>query len=380
MLRSDILDAIGAWASTYRHVVLGVSGGLDSSIVAAGVVRSGTPISCLTLIGPDASGDERRFTRMLADHLDISVAERWDDEGLVDLRHSASAHVPRPIARCFAQSGDHHNQDICLEAGGDVFFSGAGGDNIFCYQQSPRPLADHLLSRWPSGETWNVLASISEMSGSSVFEVGWRSLRAMLPHRRNYRWRNDLSFLRPDLFEAEDLLTDHPWLSPPPGILPGSAGHVALLLYIQNHLDGFGRERDHDVIAPLLSQPVVETCLRIPSWMWFSCGYHRTIAREAFEDLISPDLAWRKSKGSPDGFAAQIFSNRRGEIREILNEGYLVSQGLIDIDHLNVALADGTPMKDASYWRILSLVDLEAWLAVWRARSPVCGANGRRAA
>ena len=59
---------VHAWASTRGRLLLSVSGGLDSSILAACLARAGKDIVCLTMFADDPAGDERTgdFQRLLA--------------------------------------------------------------------------------------------------------------------------------------------------------------------------------------------------------------------------------------------------------------------------------------------------------------------------
>ncbi|MFX4485963.1 hypothetical protein ABTA87_20670, partial [Acinetobacter baumannii] len=73
----------------------------------------------------------------------------------------------------------------------------------------------------------------------------------------------------------------------------------------------------------------------------------------------------RRLKGGPDGFASQIMQIHREAIREILLDGRLVREHLVDRDSLEQALTESALMRGHNYARLLQLLDAEAWAHHW---------------
>ncbi|MGF7170816.1 asparagine synthase (glutamine-hydrolyzing) [Sphingobium xanthum] len=367
-LREVALGCIASWASGYEHVLLGLSGGLDSSIVAAALAQSDVPFSCLTLFTKHPAGDEREFARATAQAVDAPLFEVFEDPAQIDVERCDGAHLPRPIARSFAQSGDREYLHVAKQIGADAFFGGGGGDNIFCYSHSASPIADRLL-------TGGVLAAartardVSLLTQSSFWTAARMGLLRALSRQRGYRWPINQTFLTP--FELDELpgLGAHPWLDAPAEALPGKALHIAWILGFQNHLEGFNRERILPKLSPLMSQPLIELCLRIPSWMWCAGGRNRAIARTAFAQDLPSIIINRQSKGTPDGFVVEIMDANRSKIRDMLCGGLLAEQGLLDTKALEQSLAMDHWARDIASFRIMTLVDVEAWARTWSGRT-----------
>jgi len=131
------------------------------------------------------------------------------------------------------------------------------------------------------------------------------------------------------------------------------------------HQGGSARDTYAPSLYPLLTQPVQELCLAIPSWLWAHGGRDRAVARAAFADLLPSEIVNRRSKGAVDGFCFRLFTHNRSLIRKLLSDGYLSSQGLLDRTALDSWFDTPIPSRDASYFRILSLVDIEIWLLDW---------------
>ena len=361
-LRRALQNTAVAWASTAGPVLLGVSGGLDSSILATCLRRSTPPALCATLATKDAEGDERHFARKICDHLGMELVEAHYDLADICLDRPARPHMPRPTGRIIAQGYNAAVSRIASEHGITAFMTGNGGDNVFGFSQSAGAIADRLLHEGLSSAVWHTSKDVCQLTGCSLREA-WQAAIRILCRPRAYRWRPNRRFLSRDaLAQLDATALTHPWLDAPDGALPGKAAHIASLLRIQRHLDGSGQLGDVAVINPLMSQPVLEACLAIPSWMWCRNGQNRSVAREAFRDMMPSSITDRVSKGGPDGFGTQILEHFRETVRERLLDGALASHGIVERIALEQRLSDAKPNWGADQVRILELLEAEAWI------------------
>jgi asparagine synthase (glutamine-hydrolysing) len=138
-----------------------------------------------------------------------------------------------------------------------------------------------------------------------------------------------------------------------------------LIAAAQSVAEGFDPLEEIPTFSPLIVPALVETCLRIPSWMWFKRGCNRAIARHALSGILPPELAWRRSKGAPDGFIANLYESNRSAIRTMLLGGALQAFGLLDRSGIQSFLDDDAPVRGHDYLRIMQLVDAEAWARNW---------------
>lgn len=376
-LRRRIIACTDAWASEARHTLLAVSGGLDSSIVAAALAASGRQFTCLTLYTGQAAGDERHYARALARHLSVELIEEPERITSVDVARSEARHLPRPISRAFAQSGDRVHQELAARLGVDQFMTGGGGDNVFCFLHSVAPVADRILMRGSRLGSLQTLRDVARLNDVSLL-TALAGARAKLGQvGLAHRWPKRTGFLSRDLVESLSGPPSHPWLSAPGDEVPGKVMHVAWLAAIQNHLEGYGREWMHPLRAPLMAQPIVEHCLTIPSWMWISGGQDRVPAREAFADLLPSAITARRSKGTPTGFAMHLLDANRDAIRELLLDGLLAREGILDRMAVEAFLERPDPRDVVRYMEIMALVDVEAWLKAWAMPSPYLSRRGQ---
>lgn len=361
-LATTVQRCVEAHASQYSHVLLGVSGGLDSSIVAACLADGRARLTCLTLATDDPIGDERSYARSLCTHLGVDLVERFEQLDAIDVAESHADHLPRPIARLFAQSGNRIHEEVADDIGVDAFFHGGGGDNVFCLLSSATPVADRIRQHGLGLGALRVARDLARLTGASLQEAIWKGMVRAWWREPAYRWPIDRYLLSADV---DELLQDwpcHPWLRVPPGGLAGRAAHIAWLLGIENHLEGFRRELKHPIVAPLMSQPIAELCLAIPTWAWIRGGCNRAVARDAFASKLPPAIVRRRSKGTPGPFVSQILAARRRTIREMLMEGMLAERGLLDAGRIDHILSEERSFSERDVGRIMGLLDVEAWV------------------
>jgi asparagine synthase (glutamine-hydrolysing) len=356
---------VAACAEPGKKILLKLSGGLDSSIVAACLAHEGRPFRALTLVTDDPSGDERSYARMVAGHLGVALIERRRDPTHVDLSRSPARDLARPSIPLFRQESERIACGEADRAGLSLLMDGGGGDNVFCSLQSASPVADCLLIHEGRRHVHRTISSLAEIAHVNMAEVLRAGVRRAFRRSHDYRWPLERSYLSPAALATLAALPGHPWLRAPRKTLPGRAAHVALLAAGQSYVEGLDPEASMPLVAPLLAQPLVELCLRIPSWLWFDQGLSRAIARTAFAVDLPAAIVRRRSKGSPDAFVAQLFERHASRIRDDLIDGEMAAMGLLDRAALIRALDGDAPMHEGELQRIMTLYDAELWCQAW---------------
>lgn len=368
-LRCTVKDTVGAWTTCFDSILLGVSGGVDSSIVAASALPRTPGLRCLTMAEPGTDGDERRYAEALAGMLGVGLDARFYDVGTIDLARPVLPHSPIP-------SGSHLMQAIAAvhvalneEKPIDAYFTGNGGDNVFCNMHSAAPLADRFLASGPTPGLFATARDLADLTGSplaSVWAHGWRRVR----NRRNpHPIRSDLSGLTAEAGKAAlDASDRHPWLAAPPNMLPGKKAYVAMLARAQKSIELYPRDSAPPQIAPLLSQPILELGLTIPTWYAVRGGRDRAVARAAFGADLPPLVSERRTKGSPSGFLRRLFDAHLPHAIALLRGGRLIEAGLLDPAYLDRA-ADAAWQDDGRDHRLLTLCGAETWVRWWEGKN-----------
>ena len=113
---------------------------------------------------------------------------------------------------------------------------------------------------------------------------------------------------------------------------------------------------------PLLSQPVVEACLAVPSWMWIAGGRNRAVARIAFADVLPPVVLHRRSKGTFSQYNGAFYARNREGMRRFLLEGEWRARGFIDERALADCMDQPSVPRDQSFQRVVDLCRAENWV------------------
>lgn len=358
LVRWEIHRCVAARKTPGTHHAIDLSGGLDSSIVAAACAAAGIKATGINLFDSGTEGDERHFARGVADHLKLALREGMPKAGDIDLDRCARGHLPRPYARAFVQALDHSAFEIASELGATTFLNGGGGDSVFCHLQSSAPVVDALRSRGHAPGAARMAFEVARSAQCNVWDVMMKSGKKL--------WRGSpadrMTANREFVSEALEVKQGAPPL-PPPRLrpLPGKVEQMQGIYRSLSSINGFARSDHMKGIFPLLSQPLVEACLRIPSWLWLGEGRNRLIARLAMEGELPPMAIWRISKGGLGQLQRDIMCKKRNQIRAKLLDGQLARQGFIDPDLIGRELENDGSYRIESLYRLMRLHDIETW-------------------
>jgi asparagine synthase (glutamine-hydrolysing) len=158
----------------------------------------------------------------------------------------------------------------------------------------------------------------------------------------------------------------HPLLTDPRGTPSGKLWHALQVMGPWDFYDPFGLPDDPERVSPLYSQPVLELCLRIPVHTLTYGGWDRAIARRAFYTELPREVANRRNKGGIERHVRNILEHNMGFMRELLLDGALVQEGLVDRKKLALALSGKASRIRPGLVELLDFMGTEAWLRHWR--------------
>lgn len=374
-IRAAVSSAVQALARIDQAVLLELSGGLDSSIVGACLRGSGARVVCTSLVTTVPGADERHYASQIANQLGVELhAETLQlDDARVDFALPPQCATPR------IGTLQHAVDEIMLAAadrhGTCSFFSGGGGDTIFCHLDTAAPAVDAFRERGAAAGL-AALQDLSALHQCTIWKAGRLAVRKMLRQPGMTR-PLDGSFLSPAA--ASTPPDDHPWNAAPPDALPGDCERIRGLATCQAYRDSLARGMYRPARMPLLSQPVVEACLRAPTWMWIAEGRNRAVARAAFADLLPADILNRRSKGTFMSYLGAVYRRNRDRMRDYLLHGRLQEQGLLDADALSGFLRHDLPERGRSFTRIFDICMVENWVRHQSESPPPSAARDRPA-
>ncbi len=368
-----VRDVVRAWAGCYRGVLLSLSGGLDSSIILASLAGAAGPrLHCYHYYPLEADLDERRFARAAAAAAGLTLIERPRPAGF-SLQPLLSIH-PTPEPTNYPYYLEHSRSEAAhaAESGAEAVFIGYGGDQLF-YQECALWAPEAFLRRRGLRPGWaRVLLESARMDEVSVWRVLAATLGACVGHRR-WSPAREAGRGRPllarnsvvEAIRAQECL--HPLLRPRRGAPSGKLFHAHQIVAPFDFYDPLGAPADPERVAPLLSQPLMELCLRIPIDVLTTGGWDRAIARRAFYEQLPPAVRNRRNKGGMEAQLRLTVESNRGLLSELLWQGGLVREGLLDPGRLELALSGRAQIETESA-ELLEYAGVEAWVRRWMNR------------
>ena len=373
-LRATTRACVHAWASCYSGIVHNLSGGLDSSIVLSCLKDAPThpAVTCLNYYGTGPSEDERQYAQLMARHTDTELVECLLDPADVRLeRITTVKRSSRPWFYMYEIEHGHVETGLAEQKGANGLFSGAGGDGIFYQARADLAVVDYFFDHGFGSGLLRTAVDAAQVSRKSIWPLLFKAVRArVIPERFNAMaeaGRPTRTLVNQEVLNVglTDVSFEHPWFTPEAtrGVSPGVLWHVSTVSIPPMYYSSFGAELNPERTLPLMSQPLVELCLRIPSYLLIRSGRDRAVARKAFAAELPEQTIRRTAKGRIDQHLRNILDANLEFVREFLLDGILVSKGLLNRQNLDVYLTRERSPADFQYSEILQEhLCIEAWL------------------
>lgn len=369
-LRAAILHCVNSWASGYESIVHELSGGLDSSIIAASCARaSARPgILCFHYFTEMSEGDERPYARAAANRTGFELIERTCSVSESTLESQLdTARVATPAQLGFVPQTELLKRRLVAERHAGAVFSGQGGDQLFQQNRDKLIAAEYVQRHGVRPRLLSVIAETSRLTEQSIWSVlgatvGNRLLRQSFDPYTSY-------------YKAPPILTDaartslspndytHPWVENARWLPSSKISQVFNIVDCQSCYSDLCPYAEQ--VHPLISQPIIERSLQIPSYVLAHRGRARGLVREAFEPDLPAEIIHRYSKGGTTSYFNRMLVENAAFLRAFLLDGVLVSEGVLDRCELEKQLSERELVRGNELISILNAARAEAWLSNW---------------
>jgi len=369
-LRRVTESCVAAWAHVSGPLLLNLSGGFDSAVVLGCLSRiaSSLHVTAVNRFLPYPDEDERPFARAAAARASIELVEwAWGASG-VDLERLLTVPLlmPRPSVQSLGLIELDERMRLARRTGATATWTGQGGDHLFYQMKTPLFVADHLRRCGLGaglGRLIDQAARLTQQSYASIL----RTLLASLAGRTIERERPDTFLSREVIHESPQ--RRHPWFAAAAHLPPAKRLQNAAIVDLVHRPAPCEPLEAAPECHPLISQPLIETCLRIPSDVLLHEGRLRGLAHEAFRAYVPEQILNRDSKGATRSYLVRIVRENVQLIRECLLDGLLMSEQLLDRSRLEAHLIKDQPLRPGQLFPLLSCVTAELWLRSARQRT-----------
>ena len=374
-LLSTVQSCIDAWCSVHERVLHSLSGGFDSSLVLAVMCRSPRRpiIVCVNRYANGPAEDERQYARIAARASDVSLVELpWAfnhyffDDSCVALPVGAKPSIPA----LFAPAEIKFLRALCAAQQFDAIWTGEGGDHLFMAVRTTLGIVDFVHSTRSRRGLLRILTETSRLTGHSIPHLAYEliSFRHSSPVADYLRAlpHNPLLAARSRRTSEQQLYLLHPWQTAMRNTPPGKRQHVSMLADAIHRVRPFEGSPDSIELQPLLSQPIIEQCLSIPTFDLLRGGCTRGLARHAFRSLVPPPILNREQKGQTTHHILGVVERSLPYISDVLTNGELNARGLLNSSLLKRLTAGEIPITETGLAPLLACIASELWVRAWR--------------
>ncbi|HEY4213685.1 MAG TPA: asparagine synthase-related protein [Steroidobacteraceae bacterium] len=375
-IRSTLRACTHTLCADHARVGLRLSGGLDSSIIAAclGGAPHSPAIRCHTYFNPMLPADIRPWARLSAEHHGYAHDEYAYDATRMDLPALALLQPSVDVVPCMEYLGRSALERSLADTHGiTAIFTGDGGDSGFCSDSVALALVEYLKRHGPTWQALQLATQVSLATHRTVWHVlatSWRRWRRGGRLHDQHSARQAVTQLIPAevlTTDEPDALYDHPWFEDDGEVAWATIRRVGGLSLPPRCYDlsiepyAFAPE----ILQPLYAQPMIELLLRIPLYTHFEAGRDRGLARRAFDQDVPQAILRRLWKDRAAGIHDQLIERHREWLREIYLDGELVRLGLLDRRAVEAALSVAPSRSTVLSMELLGHLDTELWARQW---------------
>ncbi|RMB04991.1 asparagine synthase C-terminal domain-containing protein [Eilatimonas milleporae] len=375
LIREKALSCVSAWASCHSTILHKLSGGLDSTIVLACLrqCKEAKDIVCVNYHpSSDKSGDERYFARIAAGHFGVELIEREQDAKSLKMENLFEiAPLAGPEWYLTALDRCGFEADLSEKLGATGAFGGEGGDPLFFQYNTHYITSDYLERHGLNRRLFHVAMDTARLSKKSIWSILGSALKDQFIQREGDEfidWSIQArELLNPAYMEKINFVSSMPPLlqkaHSDKSLPKGKLMHLMVLSFV-NQYHHTQRFADFlELCYPLLSQPLIELYVKIPTYLLTHSGKDRGLTRLAFKDDLPAQILRRHSKGGIEIYAQEIYDTNHSFIKDLLLNGILVQQKMLNKEALERALSDtDTIESDVDAGTLLRHACTEIWL------------------
>lgn len=363
-LRDITIRCVSAWTESYPNSIVEMSGGFDSSAVAAAstIVGNGIPRG-INFFTDHLSGDERGYARDVSARCRIPVDEVFMPVGRIGEEDFDGVPVgARPGLSSATLFHDRPLARIAAAHGARALFTGHGGDSVFFQHPTAMIAADPSFPR-SNLEAYTALAKWSRESAWAVASYAFG-----VPLARSRRRAEEALVALPLVREEH---ADSAWAGDLHDLPPAKRVQITAIATDRSTIGPSCRSEALTIVHPLLSQPLVEWAIATDTYVLTEGRRDRALARTAFAPMLPASVIDRMGKGVLAQYFGRCLCASVPFLRAYLLDGLLVQNKVLDAPRLEPMLDRDYLMRFDYYVKLRSAIVMEHWARGWQARAAV---------
>ncbi|HAE27071.1 MAG TPA: hypothetical protein DCG58_07920 [Hyphomonas adhaerens] len=371
LLKETTTRVVGSWMSRYDDIEVQLSGGLDSAIVLSCLAKAGGRPNVSAIHHVLKSGDqtEVHYARDVAEFCKCELLEAELDPTCSFPEVTEHPPTVRPYRQFTSQAVEAQIGNPAYGAG-NAFFTGQGGDHLFFASKSPLVLADHLLTQGFGRESFREWLRAARLSDLSIWKTLGIAVPATFGNGAGRKSTTVFETRKTRITERNNSTLDignyaPSWALQNSGLPPAKFLQVRSLAHLIHVRRSLLRRDRRETVHPLVSQPLIELCLQLPTYVLRAEGQSRGLARIAFKGQIPESVRRRRTKGEASRYFVKSIVANKTRIAEALSGGELTERGLISSDDVQNFILRNDHLIQEFGRSMIVYYGIEAWLRTW---------------
>ena len=349
-----------------------LSGGLDSSAIAAMAAEHSQSITFFSGVSGDKRTDESRFITKMAQHLGheaITIDLDGQVDNLFGKLEELTWHADRPLDE-FSNIAHGLLMESARARGITVMLTGQGADELLCGYR--KYLGFQLQLLWRAGQRCRALRLLASFvkNRSVISQFSWAEAKRYLPGRSA---RAGWNIAGPALagFEPLELGVKNGELLMARQARDLRRFSLPAILHMEDHMS---MAASREMRVPFLDHRLVELLLPLPAETKLCRGWTKYVFRRAMEPSLPSAIAWRRDKLGFDN-PQEIWLKQ--QLRKRMEEDYfgagcrIFQYGLVREEELSRLCREFFRQRRGRgrvWWRdIFAPLALEVWLRQFEA-------------
>lgn len=371
-LLATMKASLKAWVGDSSGICLELSGGADSSglmILLRNILPEHKNIIGINYIDSKTpTSNEVVYAQEVADICNAPLHFLdWQDSSLLDpLPTSWRPDKPTTFLMFYNTSRQLH--ELAERYNCSTIMNGQGGDHVFLAPQPTESLADYWLDKGLRGITKPLkeLSNANRMPWWMLMRDTTSSIATYYSGRKSKNETSEpVNYFNPALHynkTTDDFYLDKSMSH----FYPAKKSHVKSLFHAQSYADRNQRMDTRIITHPLLSQPIVELGLQIPTYQSFNNGFDRIFFRNSVSRIKKPKALWRSIKGETTSSMAKSFATHAQEVQDIVLQGYFAQNGLLNNQWFIEEMAKIRHGQIQNLWPVIKLLTSQLWINQWK--------------